>query len=104
MEPRASSSLGEFCNTESHTAPALGFVRQALSLQLRLASSLPSSCLRLSSAGLECPWNTQVFVFHQESEAVHLPPGFASTLAKWETPALLGTVVPRETLCAVPLS
>ena len=40
----------------------------------------------------------------QEPGLLLLPPEFASILETWGTPALLETVAPQETLCAVNLS
>lgn len=89
--------LGELSKTESHPAPALGFMRQALCLAqsvLKLAILLPQPLKwrdLVSLPDLSLLFSTgkmRLLIF-----LLGLPPSWQT----WGTPALLETVVPRET-------
>lgn len=71
-------------------------------------SGLKQHCCPPASAsqvrGHSIPAIPRSFIFHRENEVTYLPPVFASILANMGPPALLETVVPQETLCAVSLS
>lgn len=103
MEPRASSMLGEFSKTDSHTAPWICETGSPCVVQAGL-KSLPSSCLSPSSLRIQCPCHTHAVCFPQGKGGCLSSSCVCLHLGKHGRLQPFLKLVPRETPCVVGLS